>query len=154
MLVPYSSMSPDSKVWIYQSDRKILNQELNLIRNRLQSFCDDWMSHGKPVKSSFKLSPWFICFFIDESVQQISGCSIDSSVTIIQAIQNEYDLNFFNRMNIVFIEEKKTKILSLVDFKKCIKPDIMIYNNMITVKKEFEENRLIPVKDSWLNQYI
>ena len=72
-------------------------------------------------------------------------------MTIIKAIQNEYDINFFNRMNIVFIEEKKTKILSLVDFKKCIKPDIMIYNNMITVKKEFDENRLIPVKYSWLN---
>ena len=154
MLVPYSSMSHNSKVWIYQADREILNQELNFIRNRLQSFCDAWMSHGKPVKSSFKLSPWFICFFIDESVHETSGCSIDSSVAIIKAIQNEYDINFFNRMNIVFIEDERTKILSLLDFKKCIKPDIMIYNNMITVKKEFEENRLILVKDSWLNQYL
>lgn len=154
MLIPYSRISPNSRVWIYQSDREILDGELHEIQIKLQDFCNEWTSHGKDLHCSFKLFQWFLCFFVDESIYQASGCSIDASVSFIKEIQIQHSINFFNRSNIAFLDANKTRVLSLSDFKKHIQPNIMIYNNMVQTKSDFENEWLIPLKDSWLNKYL
>ena len=63
MLIDFSKMPNNSRVWVYQSDRKISPEEINTITVQLIDFCNDWTSHGKPVFSSFKLNSWFIIFF-------------------------------------------------------------------------------------------
>ena len=80
MLVPYKEIDDNSRVWIYQSDRIISNQERPVIENHLTNLCVNWNTHGEPVHSSYILNDWFICLFVDESKNNASGCSIDSSV--------------------------------------------------------------------------
>ena len=154
MFIPYSNISDNSKVWIYQSDREISIQEINEINQQLKSFCDQWTSHGKPVKSSFKLFGWFLCFFVDELTHITSGCSIDSSVTLIKSIQNQYKIDFFKRTNIAFLYNNKTRVVSFLEFKKYLHLNILVYNNLVKTKDEFEKNWLIPLKDSWLNKHM
>ena len=109
MLIDFSRMPNNSRVWVYQSDRKISSKEIQKITIDLIDFCNDWTSHGKHVFSSFQVNSWFIIFFINETETNSSGCSIDKSVLLIKSISKQYGIDFFNRWNIVFIENNETK---------------------------------------------
>tara|TARA_B100001250_G_C19492156_1_gene653589 strand:- start:62 stop:526 length:465 start_codon:yes stop_codon:yes gene_type:complete len=153
MLVPYSNLSPKSRVWIYQSERLIKSQEKKDIYKNLIDFCNNWTSHGNSLQCSFKIYDWFICIFVDIQSNP-SGCSIDKSVAFMKQISHRFKINFFNRQNIIFKKEEDVKILSLEEFKLIIDPDLIIYNNMVTTKEDFELKWQLPVKDTWLNIFL
>lgn len=155
MLVPYNEIDGNSRVWVYQSDRIITNQEKPLIENHLINLCVNWNTHGEPVHSSFILNDWFICLLVDESKNNASGCSIDSSVATIKTIEQQFRIDFFNRLNIAYVdEEKTTKVLPLPKFKSEINENLMVFNNLVKTKMELENSWIIPIKDSWLSKYL
>ena len=154
MHILYSELPSHSKVYIYQSNKELNNIELSDIQNLLIDFSSNWQTHGKPVNNTFKLFSHFICFFVDESSYITSGCSLDAMVGIIKSIGIKFNIDFFNRNNIAFIDDKKTKLLSLNDFKDLIKPDVIVYNNLVKTKSEFESNWKAPVRETWLKRYL
>ena len=123
MNIPYSELPNNSKVLIYQSNREINEKELFLIQEDIDNFSRNWLTHGKPVRNTFKIFNYFICFFIDESSYQTSGCSIDSVVNLIKSIGARFNIDFFNRHNIVYIDNLKAKLLTIDNFKSLIQPD-------------------------------
>ena len=154
MNIPYSELPNNSKVLIYQSNREINEKELFLIQEDIDNFSRNWLTHGKPVRNTFKIFNYFICFFIDESSYPTSGCSIDSVVNLIKSIGTRFNIDFFNRHNIVYLDNRQAKLLTIDNFKSLIQPDIIIYNNLVQTKSDFENKWKIPVKESWLNRYI
>jgi len=143
-------MSNLSKVWVYQSDREIHLKEINSIQSQLIHFCNNWTTHGKKVNSSFKIDNWFVCILVDESETKMSGCSIDQSIHLIKDIGKNYNIDFFNRTNIAFIDNGITQILPLSRFKAIMHDEIIIYDNTISTKQELESSWKIPIGQSWL----
>ena len=154
MLTLYSELPSHSKVFIYQSDKELNNKELSQIKNLLTDFSANWQTHGKPVCNSFKLFNYFICFFVDESLYTTSGCSLDSMVGLIKSIGVKFNIDFFNRNNIAFIDNMQTKLLSINDLKDLIYPDMIVYNNLVKTKSEFESSWKSPVRETWLSRYL
>ena len=154
MLTLYSELPSHSKVFIYQSNKELNNKELSQIKNLLTDFSTNWQTHGKPVFNSFKLFNYFICFFVDESSYTTSGCSLDSMVGLIKSIGVKFNIDFFNRNNIAFIDNMQTKLLSINDFKDLIYPDMIVYNNLVKTKSEFESSWKSPVRETWLSRYL
>ena len=154
MLTLYSELPSHSKVFIYQSDKELNNKELPQIKNLLTDFSTNWQTHGRPVCNSFKLFNYFICFFVDESSYTTSGCSLDSMVGLIKSIGVQFNIDFFNRNNIAFIDNMQTKLLSINDFKDLIRPDMIVYNNLVKNKSEFESSWKSPVRETWLSRYL
>ena len=154
MLTLYSELPSHSKVFIYQSNKELNNKELSQIKNLLTDFSTNWQTHGKPVCNSFKLFNYFICFFVDESLYTTSGCSLDSMVGLIKSIGVKFNIDFFNRNNIAFIDNMQTKLLSINDLKDLIYPDMIVYNNLVKTKSEFESSWKSPVRETWLSRYL
>ena len=154
MHIPYSKLPNTSKVLIYQSDREINERELLVIKQYIDDFSQNWVTHGKPVRNTFKVSNYFICFFIDESLYSTSGCSLDSLVGLIKTIGTRFDIDFFNRNNIIYFDKLHIKLLSIDKFKLLIQPDIIVFNNLVQTKLDFENQWKIPVKESWLKRYL
>lgn len=154
MFVEFSKMPNTSRVWVYLSDRKMNLQEINEITVKIRDFCNTWMTHDKAVVSSFKIDAWFILIFVDETAYSISGCSIDKSIVLIKSISQQYDIDFFNRSNILFVKNNRTILLSLLKFKNIISSDIIIYNTLIKNKLDFEINWKIPIENTWLGKFI
>src|SRR6478672_863658 len=83
-----------SRVWIYQSDRLFTIPEALEIEEMLEEFSTSWQSHGIPVKGFATLFfGRFIVLMADETATGVSGCSTDSSVHLIQAIEKKYNVN-------------------------------------------------------------
>ena len=147
---------PASKVWIYQSSRLFFIGEALQIEEILQQFVASWKSHGAPVKGYANLLfGQFIVLMADETATSVGGCSTDSSVHVIKAIEERFKVDMFNRQNLAFIVKEKIQLLPLGQLQyaidnKFIDADTPYFNNTVLTKKELLEKWIVPLKDSWL----
>lgn len=150
----------DSRVWVYQSSRIFSLSEAFDIEDKLKEFTTQWLSHGTPVKGEAHLFfGQFIVLLADETATGVSGCSTDSSVRLIKEIEQQFNVNLFDRITLAFIVKDKIQLLPISQLSYgvangFIQPDTLYFNNLVPTKQELENNWIVPVKDSWLNSRI
>ena len=160
MLVNFKELSNTSKVWIYQADKELSNQEVAKVKTKISYFIQNWQSHGKDLIASFKIMyNQFIIISVDEDKTSSSGCSIDASVTIIKELESDLQINLFDRLKITFKIDKNINTVNFVNFKKYINEgkinsNTIVFNNLVKTKAEFINNWEIPAKDSWHNRFF
>ncbi|WP_449437850.1 ABC transporter ATPase [Pedobacter steynii] len=149
------SFSPQSKIWIYQSNRAFTNDEVQAIQQKLNDFTVQWKAHGHQLKAKAEvLYNFFIVFFVDEAAAGVTGCSIDSSVRIVKEIEQEYGVDLFDRFNMAYKLNDKVIVTNKEDFEtlvniKAIGPQTIVFNNMVQTLQEFETKWQIPFEQSW-----
>ena len=93
MYIPFENLPEESKIWIYQSNRKFSDQEFSEIEMALQTFLESWSAHGSSLESSYQLKyNRFIIIAVNQDVQPATGCSIDASVQFIQELEKKYKI--------------------------------------------------------------
>lgn len=155
-----ADFAPNSRVWIYQSNRLFSLSEALQIEDLLNDFVASWNSHGTPVKGWANLFfGQFIILMADESATGVSGCSTDSSVRLIKQIEQIFKVNLFDRLLLAFLVNDKVQVLPLAQFSYAIsnghiQADTLYFNNTVLTKEQLERNWLIPVRESWLGKKI
>jgi hypothetical protein len=158
-LIP-EDFHPSSKVWIYQASRLFTISEALEIENMLEEFVNNWRSHGAEVKGYGNLLyGQFIILIADETQSGVSGCSTDSSVRLIKAIEERFRVDMFNRQNLAFLVKDKIQLLPLSQLNYAIENgfinlDTIYFNNLVSTKEELLKSWMIPVKESWLAKKI
>src|SRR5687767_2288719 len=138
------SFSPQSRVWVYQSDRAFTNAEVKTIQQQLDEFSAQWKAHGQQLNAKAQvLYNFFIVFIVDEASAGVTGCSIDSSVRIIKEIEQTYQADLFNRFNMAYKLDDRVIVVNKEDFEtlvniKAIGPKTIVFNNMVQSLQEFE----------------
>ena len=151
------SFSPQSRVWVYQSDRAFTNAEVKTIQQQLDEFSAQWKAHGQQLNAKAQvLYNFFIVFIVDEASAGVTGCSIDSSVRIIKEIEQTYQADLFNRFNMAYKLDDRVIVVNKEDFEtlvniKAIGPKTIVFNNMVQSLQEFETKWEIPFEQSWHN---
>lgn len=149
------SFSPQSRVWIYQSDRKFSSAEENQILNKLAAFTNQWKAHGNELLAKAEIRyGFFIILTVDETQAGVTGCSIDSSVRLIKEIENEYHVDLFNRFNIAYRVDDEVKVQGKEDFEtlvniKQVTPETIVFNNMVQTLADLDAKWEVPFKNSW-----
>ena len=96
MIVNFKSLNKNSRVWIFQSLDFIDDRVVEVIKEKISSFLNEWKSHQKDFKSSFEIRyNTFIIVAADES-NLVSGCSIDSLVNFIKNLETSFDLSLIH----------------------------------------------------------
>ena len=150
------NFSPDSRVWIYQSNRLFSISEAFEVEDMLHSFTSSWFSHGAEVKGAAHLFfGQFIILLADEKATGVSGCSTDSSVRLIKDIEQRFGVNMFDRTTLSFVVKDKVQLLPMNQLQYAfennfINADTLYFNNLVQTKEELESKWIVPVKDSWL----
>jgi hypothetical protein len=145
-----------SRVWIYQSHRLFTIAEAFLIEDMLKAFVVTWQSHGVPVKGYANLFyGQFIVLMADERATGVSGCSTDSSVRLMKEIEQRFGVQLFNRLLLAFQVREKVQVLPLNQVNHAVTAGLLssetiYFNNTVQTKKELEENWMIPIGKSWL----
>src|SRR5436190_1491261 len=140
-LIP-KNFSDSSRVWIYQSNRKLETNEALQIESVLGQFVSNWKSHGEIVKGSANLLfEHFIILMADETATGVSGCSTDSSVRIIKEIGEKMNVQLFERQTLAFLVKGKIQLLPLSQLDYALKNDFingetLYFNNTILTKRE------------------
>jgi hypothetical protein len=148
--------APTSRVWIYQCNRIFFMQEALDMEPMLQEFVQNWKSHGTPVKGYANLFfGRFIIIMADENATGVSGCSTDSSVHLIKAIEKKFAVNMFDRTMLTFYIKEKVEQIPLTQLNYAItngfiKPDTLYFDNTVLTKITLENNWINAAKNTWL----
>lgn len=160
MYVPFDLISPQSRIWIYQSARKFTPGEEEIIAAHLQAFTQGWAAHGQGLKTSFDIRyNQFIILAADESHYGASGCSIDSSVRAIKEIEQQLGLDLFDRNRVAFKDGHTVTLITLQDLKQKYAEGIwneasLTFNNLVSEKGQLETVWIIPAGNTWLKRYV
>lgn len=150
----YESYPPNSKVWIYQSDRAFTDQEVDWIKSVGSEFTGQWNSHGSPVRGELTtLFNRFIVVVADEQ-SSVSGCSIDSSVGVIRQIQDELKIDLFNRLILTYRSGDLVEAVHANDLEEAVKEgklsaNTTVFNNLVTDLEGLRNEWMIPLEKSW-----
>jgi len=160
MIVPFNNLPQDARVWIYQSNREFSDREVVQISEKIETFMATWKRHGDDLKTSYIIKyNQFIVLGVDESLNDVSGCSIDSSVHFVQELEKEFGVDLMNKMNTAFRIGENINIVSLADFQKFVKgnkitPETIVFNNMIQSKVEFDTSWEVSANKSWHKRFF
>lgn len=152
------TISEDSRIWIYQSDKVFNETEVTHIQQKLNDFTSQWLAHGNKLAALGEIRfNQFIILSVDEMQAGATGCSIDKSVKLIQEIEQELSVNLFDRFRVAFREGDKIISCNRQEFENLIKTgkvteQTVVFNNLISTRKELETNWQIPMKSSWHSQ--
>lgn len=160
MFTEYKNLPNNSRVWIYQADREFTDTEIDLIALKAEDFINQWTRHGDDLKGSFTFKyNQFLVMAVDESFNNVSGCSIDSSVRFVQGLEKELQLDLMNKMNITFKDNDTINLAKLSDFQRLVKEqkvtsETIVFNNMVNTKEDLENNWEVPAKESWHKRFL
>lgn len=160
MLTDFENLPEDSRVWIYQSNRKFSEVEVDFIAKETASFLQQWTAHGANLEAGFEIKHQrFIVIGLNQSNASASGCSIDASVHFIQSLENALGVDLLDKMNVTFYTGDFIAHKTLLEFKEMAKkrsvsPNTVVFNNLVNTKEEYLEHWEVPAKDSWHSRFL
>lgn len=159
MYVAFDDISDQARIWIYQADRRISEQEQQLIKEAGKHFLNNWAAHGQGLQASISMQlDHFVIIAVDNAVQLPTGCSIDQSVQFMTALGQKLGIDFFNRTRVSVWGENSVLLKDLNQIKRevadgVIKKETMIFNNLVATKADLKHWKVAAI-DSWLARYF
>ena len=147
--------SENSRVWVYQSDRKLSDGEVLQLQIAIDNFTTGWTAHNNQLKAKGEIRyNRFLVLIVDESQAGASGCSIDKSVHFMKQIESQFKINLFDRFNLAYRDGSEVLSKPRHDFEELLKQgsintNTIVFNNMVQNLDELETKWEVPFKDSW-----
>lgn len=147
---------PQTRIWVYQSNRFLAPNEIERINIKLEDFSKEWATHGSKMKTAcFVIEPCFIIMAVDQSEMAASGCSIDSSVKVLKEIEVEFNIDLFDRLNLSYIDQEgRVQLIKMEEFQKGIaeglfNEETLVFNNLVDNLEDFKQHWKTTVANSW-----
>lgn len=156
MITAFEQMPPDARVWVYAANRKLDAAEQAEITARAGVFVTGWTAHQHQLKASFAiLHDVFFVLMVDENFNEVSGCGIDKSVHFMKELDQQYDLNLFNRLQIELLTDKGVLLtgkqkLSVMLQEGEVNEQTIMFNKNVTDKHMFDTQFRLPLSKSWV----
>ncbi|MFN0274456.1 MAG: hypothetical protein ACKVPJ_01825 [Chitinophagales bacterium] len=155
-----NTFPPQSKLWIYQSSRPFNENEIESLNNKLSVFSEEWSAHNQQLKAAGKvIEDRFILLMVDESRNNASGCSIDKSVQFLKNVEQDLNIDLFNRMLVSFKSNDAIETVEISNIRMLLEEgkiteNTLFYNTLVQTKRELDERFLIQLNNSWLKQFV
>ena len=160
MYVDFKDLPDTARLWLYQSDRELNSSQTEEMSQVQKDFVEEWTRHGKDLKGSFAiLHNHFIVIGVDESFNQISGCSIDASTHVFKRFEQQFGIDLFNKLNTAFRSGDHINVVSMSDFQRFVREeriteDTTVFNNMVQTKGDLRISWEVPAAKSWHSRYF
>lgn len=148
-MMTFEDLPDSARVWVYQSQRPISQEEQSQIQQQLDTFIRQWAAHGnKLLGAGVVLHDYFIVLAVDEAMTGASGCSIDSSVHFIRSIEKAFNLNLFDRMHVLTESSGTQQIVHFSDLEN--HQDAFVFNPSVKNLGELRTQWKVRVSESGL----
>lgn len=160
MYLSFDQLPDHSRVWIYQAERPLIEEEVDLINQKMTKFCEGWNTHGNGMPSSFKLLyNQILVLAVDEYGLGASGCSIDSSVRALKELEYLLGINLTDQGKVITKDNTgEVKVLSALGLKSKVREGVITLNQEVInplIKTKADLTQLWqPVENSWLNKFF
>jgi|TARA_R110001632_G_scaffold38339_2_gene96507 hypothetical protein len=160
MITDFTSLSDEAKIWIYPSSRKFYTNEIEEIDTKIKAFVESWKKEAQDFKCSYQfLYNRFIIIGAEDETSSVSNQDMDVLVGFILELQETYEVELLDRMNVCFKQGEYVQYKELKDFKKLVKnkavtAKTIIFDNLITSKHDFQNYWEVAIEDSWYNRFL
>ena len=147
--------SEQSRVWVYQSDKELSDQQAQQVAVQLNDFAAQWTAHNHQLKAKAEVRyNRFLILIVDESQAGASGCSIDKSVNFIKSLEQQLGINLLDRFNLAYKEGEKVLSAPRHEFEQMLKDkkinaNTIVFNNLVQDLQQLETKWEVPFKSSW-----
>ena len=159
-MLSIKQMPNDARVWVFQSNRSLSVAEVSAVSKAGFDFIASWKAHGASLKASFDvLFNRFVIIAVDEKQASVGGCSLDSSIHFIKELEKQFNVNLLDRMQVAYRKDNEILSCSLSEFEKLamlnlVNESTIVFNNMVSTKKEFDNNWEVNLKQSWQSRVL
>lgn len=160
MLVDFDTLPDNSRLWVYQSNRKFNDDEVADLNRQISDFLVQWTAHGASLEAGFEIKyNRFIIIGLNQENASASGCSIDASVHFIQHLEKQYDVDLLDKMNVTYYTGECIAFKPLNEFRamaksKAISKNTVVFNNLVNTKAEYLESWEVPAYESWHGRFF
>lgn len=161
MYISFEQIPSSARIWIYQANRTITDNELNEIENTLKPAVSQWAAHGASLLASVKvLHNRFVVIALDENQNEASGCSIDASTRWFKDLSNRLNNDFFDRSQ-AYLDGDEIKTFSIFQAKKAIEsglisPDTIVFvnNNNLHTLADLSSQWKVKAAETYLKRFF
>ena len=159
MLVEFTKLDKKSRIWVFQSKDQLDESTYNLIKKKISVFLENWKSHQKSFESSFIIKyKTFVVIAADET-NLVSGCSIDSLINFVKSIEDEFEINLLDKLDVKYKIGNDINTANLNEFKKICKnidinDKLIVFNNLVKNIDDFEKNWEVDIRKSWHKRFL
>ena len=147
--------SEHSRVWIYQSDKELTDEQTAELHDLLNKFATSWTAHNHQLKAKAEVRyNRFLILIVDESQAGASGCSIDKSVNFMKQIEQHYGINLFDRFNMAYRDGEQVLAAPRHEFEELLRSgkinaQTIVFNNLVQDLQQLETRWEVPYNESW-----
>lgn len=151
-------INPESRVWIYQSNQLLSQEQSAEISAILKEFTSSWSAHNQALKAGYELKyDRFIVLIVDETQAGASGCSIDKSVHLMQQLEQKFQINLLDRFNIAYKVGDRVESVDRAGFEQlitegAIDKSTIVFNNMVNNYQDYQNKWETTIANSWHSQ--
>lgn len=156
----YTKLPDNARVWVYQSNRELTEQEVTNILAVGEFFLNGWESHGNKLQGAVEVfENRFVAVFGYDSDDNMCGRAGDAAIRFAKQLDEELQVGLMDRMQVAFIANGNIEVANINDFRQMLErgeanSDTPVYNNLVQTKGEFESNWKTSVANSWHKQLI
>lgn len=154
------ALAPEARTWIYAADRELSYEELDVAREMLYPFLEEWTSHSRELMCYGNVfHRRFLGIFVDETLAPASGCSIDTSTRFVQLLSDKIQVDFFSRSAVYSLQDDEILSWNIATLKASFaegkfNAETLFFDNLVPTKDAFLRRWLVPLKDSWINRFV
>jgi len=160
MIVGFSTIPEEAKIWVFPSSRKFYPQEIEEITKTLESFLSGWKSDRNEIECSYLIKhDRFILVTANDTENSVSLEAHDALTSFIIELEKKLEIVLLDKINVCYKQGEFVQYKDIVEFKKMIKSKgvsekTIVFNNMITVKEELRYNWEVNIMESWLGRLV
>lgn len=160
-LASTSTFSPDSRVWVYTSNRPLTAEESAFAQKNLDAFCQQWTAHNQALLAKAEVfENQLVILMVDETRAGASGCSIDKSVHFLEQLGAEMGADFFERMRFAWLNEQgEMQFANRPEFAALVREErigheTLVADTLVQTKGQLAEKWLVPYSKSWHKRLV
>jgi hypothetical protein len=161
MLQSFSQLSPDSRLWVFASDRDLTPAEVQTVNSAMTGFLVDWKAHGAAVEAGFELQHnRFLLIASSNAMADPSGCSIDNMTRTVRELGQQLGVSFMPGANIFYQAEDSVRMTDRPTFKELAKKGLVgqettVFNTNLTSVEELKAGKWkLRAGESWHKQLL
>ena len=103
MIVDFDKIPDWGKLWVFPASRKFYPQEINEVKESIESFLKTWNLDKEELKSAYQIKyDRFIIITIDDSEITLPLETHDALSDFIQSLEKKYNILLLDKINVCY----------------------------------------------------
>jgi hypothetical protein len=155
-LISFDRLPDHARLWVFGADRPMTAPEKQMVLDSVETGLAAWNAHGSPVHWGHQLvHDQFLMIGVDETVTELSGCSIDSATRALKALEGRLGLSLLDNSRVFYREAGRVVRVTRPEFRDlarsgAVTEDTVVFNNVLATVGELRRGDWeVPLRRSW-----